>query len=85
MAPKFHLPKKKCVKRLVPKTQRGTIVGTIRRGSGRRDDKWPGEFFLIACPPRQMGKNGKCKVGTRAVEVIKAARAGKCPAGFKRG
>ena len=76
MAPAFHLPKKKCVRRLVPKTRRGMIVGTIERGSA---------FFLIACPPGQMGKNKRCKVGTRAVELIKAARGGKCPAGYKRG
>lgn len=73
---KFHLPAKKCVKRLVPKTRRGTIVGTIKRG---------GTFLLIACPPRQMGKTGRCRVGTVAVEEIKASRSGKCPAGFKRG
>lgn len=76
MAPAFHLPKKKCVRRLVPKTRRGMIVGTIERGSA---------FFLIACPPRQMAKNGKCRVGTRAVEEIKPASRGKCPAGYKRG
>lgn len=75
MAPAFHYPHHKCVKRLVPKTRRGMIVGTIERGSA---------FFLIACPPRQMGKNGKCRVGTMAVEVIKAARGGKCPAGYNR-
>ena len=75
MAPKFHLPKKKCVRRLVPKSRRGKIVGTIKRGSA---------ILLIACPPRQMAKNGRCKVGTVSVEEIKAARGGKCPAGFKR-
>lgn len=75
MAPAFHLPKQKCVRRLIPKTRRGTIVGTIKTGSA---------FLLIACPPGEMRKNGKCKVGTQAVEMIKAARRGKCPAGFKR-
>lgn len=73
---KFHLPKKKCVKRLVPKTRRGTIVGTIKRGT---------TYFLIACPPGKMGTRGKCNSGTVAVEEIKALRSGKCPAGFKRG
>jgi hypothetical protein len=76
MAARFHLPKQKCVKRLVPKTRRGTIVGTVKRGSA---------FFLIACPPGKMGKSGKCKSGTKAVEVIKPASRGKCPAGYKRG
>ena len=76
MAPKFHLPKQKCVKRLVPKTRRGRIVGTIKRGDS---------FLLIACPPRQMSRNGICKVGTKAVEEIKPARGGKCPVGYKRG
>lgn len=73
---RFHLPKAKCVKRLVPKTRRGTIVGTVKRGT---------TFFLIACPPGQMGRNGRCKSGTKAVEVIKPASRGKCPAGYKRG
>ena len=76
MAPKFHYPHHKCVKRLVPKTRRGQIVGAINRG---------GTVLIIACPPGQMGRDGKCKVGTVAVEHIRAASRGKCPAGFKRG
>jgi hypothetical protein len=76
MAARFHLPKKKCVKRLVSKARRGTIVGTLKRGS---------TFFLIACPKGQMGRNRRCKVGTRSVEMIKPASRGKCPVGYKRG
>lgn len=71
----FKMPKAKCVKRLVPKTRRGTIVGMVKRS---------GAIFLIACPPGHMARTGKCKSGTKAVEVIKAARGGKCPAGYKR-
>lgn len=76
MAPKFRYPYHKCVKRLVPKTRRGIIVGAINRG---------GAVIIIACPPGKLDKNRRCKVGTVAVEEIKAARGGKCPAGFKRG
>lgn len=75
MARKFHLPKKKCVKRLVPKSRRGTIVGTIKRGS---------TYMLISCPRGKLARNGRCKVGTRSVEVIKPARSGKCAVGYKR-
>lgn len=74
--PAFRYPKQKCVKRLVPKTRRGTIVGAIRRKS---------TILLIACPPGKMGPEGKCRAGTRAVESIKPARGGKCPPGYKRG
>ena len=73
---RFHLPKQKCVTPLVSRAQaKGLkIVGTIKSGSA---------ILRIACPKRQLTKNGRCKVGTVAVEEIKARRGGRCPVHYR--
>lgn len=77
MAPRFRLPKKKCVTPLVSRAQakKMQIVGTIKSGSA---------ILRIACPKRQLARNGRCKVGTVAVEEINAARRGRCPVHYRR-
>lgn len=74
---RFHLPKKKCVTPLVSRAaaKKMRIVGTIKSGSA---------ILRIACPKRQLTKTGRCKVGTVAVEEIKAAKGGRCPVHYRR-
>lgn len=74
---RFHLPKKKCVTPLVSRAEskKLRIVGTIKSGSA---------FLRIACPKRQVARNGRCKVGTVAVEEIKASKGGRCPVHYRR-
>lgn len=72
----MKLPKQKCRKKL---STRKAAKGSFRwKKSGSA-------YLLIACPARKWDKKkGKCKVGTFAVEEVKAARAGACPTGMKR-
>lgn len=73
---KFHLPKKKCSQKL---TKRRAAKGSFRwKKIGKT-------FLLIACPVGKWNKKAKhCKVGTFAVEKVKARKGDACPTGSRR-
>lgn len=73
---RFHLPVKKC-KQVVSK--RRAAKGSqrwVKRGK---------TYLLIACPVGKWNKKAeRCKVGTFAVEKVKARRGSACPVKFKK-
>lgn len=67
----FKLPKKKCVKRYHRESYfaKGSLR-TIKRGK---------VFLIIGCPKgKWSAKTERCKVGTKAFELIKASKKGRC-------
>lgn len=73
--PKFQLPKDKCKMTVLPKSDFDPkSFRWIPTGSGA---------ILIGCPKGEWGGR-RCKVGTRAHEIIRAAAGGKCRRGYKR-
>lgn len=72
----FHLPAKKC-KQVVSKRR-------VAKGS-QRWVKRGKTYLLIACPVGKWNKKTeRCKVGTFAVEKVKARRGSACPVKFKK-
>jgi hypothetical protein len=73
--PKFSLPKDKCKMVVNPKSMFDSkSFRWIPTASGA---------ILIGCPKGEWGGK-KCKVGTRAHEIIRAIHDGKCRRGYKR-
>jgi hypothetical protein len=73
-APAFKLPKNKCVKRYHRESffAKGSLR-TIKRGK---------VFLIVGCPKGKWNtKTKRCRIGTKAFELIKAAKKGRCPRG----
>ena len=74
---RFKLPKNKCKKVL------------SKRPYAKRSPRWikrKSTYLLIACPRGKWNaKTERCKVGTFAVEEVKASRKGAaCPVGYRK-
>jgi hypothetical protein len=94
-APKFHLPKNKCERIVIPKS-------SFSKDFGFRYVKRESTIAMIGCPKgktkmqragckvtragkRICGRKIVCTVGTKAHAIITPAKAGKrCPTGAKR-
>lgn len=75
-AAKFRIPKKKCVSRISKRRPAKGSFRWIKRGSA---------YLLIACPVgKYNSRTKKCKVGTFAVEKVKARRGDACPVGYRK-
>lgn len=76
-ARKFKLPKSKCKQKLAPLAKADKrSIRWIKRGS---------TFLLVACPKGKFNaKTSRCKVGTFALEKVKAARGKACPTGYAK-
>ena len=75
--PAFRLPKNKCKKVMAPKSKaaKGSFRWVKRNGT----------YLLIACPKGKYNARTKvCKVGTFAVERVKASRGKACPVGYRK-
>lgn len=72
----FTLPKKKCKQRVSARKPAKGSYRWIKRGKA---------YLLIACPRGKWNaKTERCKVGTFAVEKVKAQRGNACPVGYRK-
>lgn len=73
----FKLPKNKCKKTLSKRAYAKGSPRWVKRGKA---------YLLIACPRGKWNASTeRCKVGTFAVEEVKASRKGaSCPTGYRK-
>lgn len=72
----FTLPKKKCKQYLSERKPAKGSYRWIKRGKA---------YLLIACPRGKWNaRTERCKVGTFAVEKVKARRGKACPVGYRK-
>jgi len=75
--PAFRIPKSKCREVVEPKSSFDRrSFRWVKSGKGR---------ILIGCPVGEwMPRSKRCRVGTRAHEVVMASRGKRCPVGYRK-
>jgi len=72
----FHLPKKKCAKKMSSRRPAKGSYRWIKRGK---------TYLLLACPVGKYSKRTRtCKANMFAVEKVKARKGRSCPVGQKK-